>query len=149
VASIRVRRFKASDLPSILRIEKLSFGHDAWPPRLFRDYAQACPRLFLVAAAGRRIVGYSIACLARQAAELASIAVLPEFRGRGVATNLLKAAIKKVRGERVAAMWLMVRSGNKAAASLYRKFGFVRTSSVPGYYEDGASGTRMRALLSS
>jgi [ribosomal protein S18]-alanine N-acetyltransferase len=147
VESIRIRRFKASDLPSILKIEKTSFGPDAWPPKLFREYARACPKLFLVAAAGRRIVGYSIACIARQAAELASIAVLPEFRGRGVATRLLKALMNKIRREGIASMWLMVRSDNKTAAALYRKLGFVRTSRVPGYYEDGSPGTRMRAAV--
>lgn len=145
--SIRIRRFKPSDLPSILKIEKISFGPDAWPPKLFREYAEAWPKLFLVAAAGRRIVGYSITCIVRQAAELASIAVLPEFRGRGVATSLLKAAINKVRREGIAAMWLMVRPDNKTAASLYKKLGFVRTSRVSRYYEDGSPGTRMRAVL--
>jgi [ribosomal protein S18]-alanine N-acetyltransferase len=147
VERIIIRRFKASDLPSILRIEKISFGPEAWPPKLFREYARECPKLFLVAAAGRKIAGFSIACIARQAAELASIAVLPEFRGRGVATSLLKAAINKVRREGIAAMWLMVRSDNKTAASLYRKLGFVRTSRISGYYEDGSPGTRMRAVL--
>ena len=49
-----IRLFEARDLPRILRIENSSFGNDAWPAELFQEYALASPKLFLVAAVGRR-----------------------------------------------------------------------------------------------
>jgi [ribosomal protein S18]-alanine N-acetyltransferase len=147
VEEIKIRLFEARDLPRILRIEDSSFGSDAWPAELFQEYARTSPALFLVAIMRRRIAGYSIACIRRQAAELASIAVLPEYRGGGAATRLLKAMLRKVRRHGATVMWLTVRPDNKTAISLYRNFGFVRTSSVRGYYEDGSAGWRMRVML--
>jgi [ribosomal protein S18]-alanine N-acetyltransferase len=147
VEEIKIRLFEARDLPRILRIEDSSFGKDAWPAELFQEYARASPKLFLVAIVGRRIAGYSIACIRRQAAELASIAVLPNYRGRGVATRLLKTTRRNVRRRGATAMWLMVRPDNKTAVSLYQTLGFVRTSSVRAYYEDGSAGWRMRVML--
>ncbi len=144
----KVRLFEGRDLPRILKIEASSFGHDAWPAELFREYARASPRLFLVALVGRKIAGYSIACIGRNAAELASIAVLPEYRGLGIASELLTATLRKVRRRGATAVWLMVRPDNAAAIRLYRKFGFVRTSRVRRYYEDGSAGSRMRVRLS-
>ena len=44
-------------------------------------------------------------------------------------------------------VWLMVRRKNEAAIRLYRKLGFVRTATVPNYYEDQSTGWRMRLGL--
>lgn len=41
----------------------------------------------------------------------------------------------------------MVRRDNAAAIRLYKKFGFVRTARINGYYEDGSAAWRMRLLL--
>lgn len=70
-----IRLFHPTDLDGIIRIEKSSFGIDAWPAALFRYYAGECPALFFVAVVDRRVAGYSIACVAGEAAEVVSIAV--------------------------------------------------------------------------
>lgn len=139
-----IRRFQIRDLPGVLNIEKQSFGVDAWPADLFREYARECPRLFFVARVGRVVAGYSITCIARNTADIASIAVLPEFRGRRIASKLLTRSIAKVRRQGVRAVTLMVRRDNRGAIDLYRKLGFLRTHTVHGYYADGAVAWRMR-----
>ena len=146
---ITIRRFRRGDLPRILKIEQESFGVDAWPADLFEEYAAVTPELFLVARAGLRVAGYSITSMVRHGAEIASIAVLPQFRGRGVARRLLARSIRDVRSRGAAALWLMVRRDNYPAIELYKRFGFVRTATVAGYYEDGATGWRMRLELGS
>ena len=144
---IEIRIFQSRDLRSILRIENESFGENAWPRELFVEYARESPDLFLVAAAGNRIAGYSTARFARGVVELASIAVLPRYRERGAATLLLKATIQKARRRKAQAIWLMVRPDNEAAVAFYRKSGFVRVSTVSKYYEDGSPGWRMKLSL--
>ena len=146
-ALVTVRPFEKSDLPGILRIEKESFDRYAWPRDVFVEYARLVPDLFLVARVAGRIAGYSIACLSRHGAEIASLAVHPRHRKGGVATALLKAAVRKVRRSGAQAVRLMVRSQNQEALALYRKLGFVHTGTVPDYYEDGCSGWRMRIAL--
>jgi [ribosomal protein S18]-alanine N-acetyltransferase len=145
--TVTVRSFEKNDLPSILRIELESFDRDAWSRGVFLEYACAAPDLFLVARVAGRIVGYSIACLARHGAEIASLAVRPGYRREGVATVLLKTTIRKVRRSGAQAVWLMVRRQNEEAIRLYRKLGFVRAGTVPNYYDDNSSGWRMRVSL--
>ena len=147
MGEVKTRIFESRDLPRILRIEDAAFGADAWPAELFEEYARTSPKLFLVAMLGRKLVGYSIGCLRRQTAELASIGVLPDYRGRGVATKLLKVTLRKVRREGAKSMWLMVRRDNEKAIRLYRSLGFEHEATVRRYYEDGSSGSRMRVVL--
>jgi ribosomal-protein-alanine N-acetyltransferase len=140
---IIVRSFENDDLRSILRIERESFDRDAWSQDVFLVYAGAASDLFLVARVAGRIAGYSIACLARHGAEIASLAVRAQYRQEGAATVLLETTIRRVRRSGAQAVWLMVRRENDVAIRLYRKLGFVHTGTVPNYYDDDSSGWRM------
>ncbi len=141
---VAVRVFERRDLPGILRIERESFVQDAWPREVFLEYASTAPELFLVAVMARRIAGYITASMTRGGAEIASLAVRPAYRKVGVATELLKAEIKRVRHAGARAAWLMVRRENGEAIRLYQQLGFVRTATVPDYYDDHSPGWRMR-----
>ena len=142
---VHIRRAHIDDLPSILRIEKKSFGRDAWDREIFLDYFDRSARsAFLVAAINRKIVGYALAFHTQTGAEIHSIAVAPAERGRGVAIALLKRIIALLRRRGFETISLNVRLENKAAIQLYRKLGFHRVRRVNGYYEDGAPAWRMR-----
>jgi len=56
---------------------------------------------------------------------LSNVAVRPEFRGRGIAGQLLEAAIAHVRRDRGRRVLLQVRADNQAALALYRHHGFI------------------------
>jgi ribosomal-protein-alanine N-acetyltransferase len=155
ILHLRIRQFEKDDLPGIMRIERASFHHDAWPRELFLEYCAAEPVLFLVAKVDGRIAGYSIATLALPnrdckggatavRAEIESLAVLPRDRNRGIATALLKATIRKARRSGAGVLSLMVRRNNQSAIQLYRKLGFVRVATIANYYPDGAAAWRMR-----
>ena len=147
MSAIQIRRATRRDIDAILRIEDASFGIDAWQAALFLEYLDGCADLFLIAKLNGRNAGYSIACPALRGAEIDSIAVHPRYRGRGVAQRLLTGTLSALRRRRVPACFLTVRRGNRNAIALYRRFGFVRTRNVPGYYEDGEDGWRMRKRL--
>lgn len=147
-----IRAFRDGDLAGILRIERASFGRDAWPRELFLDYAaalqeKAAPQFFLVARVSGRIAAYSIATLTRRGAEIESLAVLPRYRNLGLATALMQATIRKLRRAGVRRISLMVRRSNAPAIRLYRSLGFVRVSTIAHYYPGGATAWRMRRLL--
>jgi len=131
----------------ILEIERECFGATAWPADLFREYAALCPQLFLVAKPGLRVAGYSIACVERGAAEIASIAVASKCRGRGGAKRLLRYTVRKLETAGVRVLRLTVRPGNNAAIQLYRGLGFTRRRTVRNYYEDGSDGWRMQLKI--
>ena len=147
MSAIKIRRAARRDIDAILKIECASFGIDAWQAALFLEYLNGCADLFLIAKLDGRIAGYSIACPAPRGAEIDSIAVHPRFRGRGVAQRLMKVTLAALCRRGVHACFLTVRRSNRAAIALYRRFGFARTRSVPGYYLDGEDGWRMRKRL--
>lgn len=134
-----IRRFRIRDLRQIVKIEQESFGVDAWPRAAFIEYAETCPRLFLVAISGRSIAGYSISAVDGTRAELLSIAVSNQYRRQGIARSLLTSTLRKVKRLGATMVWLMVRSDNHDAIELYRRFGFIRRRTVRDYYEDGAN----------
>lgn len=131
----------------MLRVERACFGLDAWPKEAFEECVAAVPHYFLVAQVDARLAGYVIAAATRHGGEIDSLAVLPRYRGRGVATALLRAAIQKFRRAGAGSVSLMVRRGNKAAIALYRSLGFRRVATVAGYYPRGAAAWRMRLDL--
>jgi [ribosomal protein S18]-alanine N-acetyltransferase len=139
-----IRRFEKADLPGILRIERASFGRDAWPREAFLEYASAAPEWFLVARVTGRIAGYGIATLTRHGAELDSLAVLPRYRRQGIAAALLKVTMRKARRAGARVISLMVRRKNHVAIKFYRSLGFVRVATVANYYGAGRAGWRMR-----
>ena len=134
---IQIAPFRRRHLPRILRIERASFGADAWPRSYFLELFLECRDFFVIAKVGGRIAGYAVACAAKRNAEISSIAVHPDYRRRGVAAALLRHTLRALSKAGVRRVELMVRTANAAAAELYRAFGFRRVRLASGYYEDG------------
>jgi len=94
-----------------------------------------------------RIAGYAVACADKRNAEIASLAVHPDYRRRGVGDALMRHALGELRAAGVRRVELMVRTENTAGAQLYRALGFRRVRMVPRYYEDGGDGFLMARAI--
>jgi ribosomal-protein-alanine N-acetyltransferase len=71
-------------------------------------------------------------------AHLVSIAVLKEYRRRGIGSRLLDETIKaSIKYYDVESIYLEVRVSNIPAIRLYEKFGFKKVRLIKGYYMDG------------
>ncbi|MCE4608990.1 MAG: ribosomal protein S18-alanine N-acetyltransferase [Desulfurococcales archaeon] len=69
---------------------------------------------------------------------LISIAVLEEYRGRGIGSALLQHTIDAMKNVyKVVSIYLEVRVSNIGAIRLYEKFGFKKARIVREYYRDG------------
>ena len=68
--------------------------------------------------------------------EIYRIAVLPDYRRRGVAYRLLSYALKTERGRGLECVFLEVREGNLAARGLYRSYGFSEYGKRKNYYKN-------------
>jgi ribosomal-protein-alanine N-acetyltransferase len=67
-----------------------------------------------------------------------SIAVLPEYRKKGIGTALLNEAINRMKNNYgTEAVYLEVRVSNKDAISLYKKMGFEEVRIIKEYYRNG------------
>ncbi len=69
-------------------------------------------------------------------AEIISIATKQSARKKGVAQQLLSAAVRKLSADRTTKLYLEVEAGNTAAINLYKKAGFREISRREGYYSD-------------
>lgn len=77
-------------------------------------------------------VGYATGVKLDGESELYRIAVLPQFRGQGIAKELLARFLEKCSG----VVFLEVRSKNEAAIALYKSAGFVEAGRRKDYYGD-------------
>jgi ribosomal-protein-alanine N-acetyltransferase len=143
----QVRPVRLRDLDRILEIEAASFGADAYDRNLFAEYTRKCGDLFLVSYWGSKVCAYSIAVLSPRGtenrAELVSVAVDPEFLGKGAASALMDSTLRRLRRRGVTRLGLMVNVMNFRALGFYKKYGFRKLRRVAHYYEDGADGISM------
>jgi ribosomal protein S18 acetylase RimI-like enzyme len=56
---------------------------------------------------------------------IANVAVLPDYRGKGIGKQLTQAALKHLMDQGVHSAWLQVRDDNPAAQKIYRDTGFI------------------------
>lgn len=65
---------------------------------------------------------------------IANVAVHPDYRRRGIARLLTKAALERVRAKGADSIWLQVRQNNPAAHSLYSSMGFKEKARRTSWY---------------
>jgi ribosomal-protein-alanine N-acetyltransferase len=68
---------------------------------------------------------------------IVSIAVLPEYRRKGVGKALINTAIEGMRFYNAKQCFLEVRMTNISAVGMYKNLGFEVTRTIHGYYADG------------
>jgi ribosomal-protein-alanine N-acetyltransferase len=135
------------DLEALCFVEQQCFS-PPWPRELIeKDLSGEGNYLYLSARAGGAIIGFAAMRKRGRRAELANLAVLPAFRRRGVASQLL-AGVGEIGLELgCRAITLQVRVSNEGAAALYGMFGFSVIGRDRGYYADGEDAFVMEGLL--
>lgn len=147
-ADLAVRRARLEDLDGILLIEEASFP-DPYPRGLLKAFF-FMPGAYLVATSGGSVVGYAIGILRfGSLGHIVSIAVLGEWRRRGVGRRLLRELMEELGALGAGEMRLEVRESNKQAIGLYRETGFVQKETIKKYYADGESAVVMGFTWSS
>lgn len=99
-----------------------------------------------VAEAAGRIVGELVVARGDPGPSAIGMSVAEPWRGRGVGSALLEAAIAWAREEGVHKLTLEVFPHNEAALALYRKFGFEEEGHLRGQYRR-RSGERWDAVV--
>lgn len=83
------------------------------------------------------VIGYLAAQFVEDEAEILNIAVLPEYRERGIGGRLLDRVERFCGQNAIRILHLEVRRNNERAISLYEKHGFERVGLRKGYYDAG------------
>jgi ribosomal-protein-alanine N-acetyltransferase len=137
-APVQVEAMRADDIPAVHEIERLSFANP-WPAHAFEQELTG-NRLarYVVARAGRRVVAFAGIWQMVDEAHITTFGVHPDWRRRGVGSQLLLAVVELARQVGARRLTLEVRAGNLPAQALYESFGFeVRGRRVRYYTDDG------------
>jgi ribosomal protein S18 acetylase RimI-like enzyme len=127
------------DLRRVLYLERVCFGADAWP---LLDVVSALVwpgGVRLKAVVAERLIGLAIAepAWSDGVSMITTIGVDPEFRRRGVGSELLARCEALLPGR---AIRLTVREDNAEAIRLYERFGYAFFSKMANYYRGGQAG---------
>jgi ribosomal protein S18 acetylase RimI-like enzyme len=145
---IRIRPARRDDVREILDLEA-HFPSDRMSARSVRDFLRSPRACVLMAERDAMVLGNLILLLPQRwrAARIYSVVVAPAARGLGVGAKLVRAAEVAAAAAGRQAVTLEVRSDNAAARALYDKLGYGVVAELPGFYDDGADGLRLRKLL--
>ncbi|HEX9617019.1 MAG TPA: GNAT family N-acetyltransferase [Anaerolineales bacterium] len=124
------------DLNAVRHIEQVCFPQDAWPLWDVIGVLALPNVLRLKAVVGAELAGFVAADIrwGKKEAWIATIGVLPAYRGRGIAAALLNACEEQLQVERIR---LCVRYSNTPAIRLYQQQGYTRIDAWRRYYADG------------
>ncbi len=131
-----VRRMRLDDVAAVHAIDMLSFNLP-WSERSYRYELTENPvSRGWVAEMEGQIVAMLVLWFIIDEAHIATIAVHPDFRRRGIGEQILLQALGSAQNEGARRAFLEVRAGNVAAQAMYKKYGFEVAGVRPGYYKD-------------
>jgi ribosomal-protein-alanine N-acetyltransferase len=145
-ASITIETATLRDLSALRSIERICFPKDAWPLLDLISVLSFPGVVRLKAVSAREMVGFVAGDVRRLEgiAWIATIAVLPAYRGQGIGAALLEACEVHIPLKRIR---LCVRPTNLSAIRLYERFGYNRVGEWTRYYQDGESALVMEKTL--
>lgn len=122
-------------LDQLEEIETLCFS-DPWSRRLLSELLEneAAATLAAVGEDGT-VLGYASIQVVLDEGYINNVAVRPEYRRQGVASQLLDVFRRFGLGHDLAFLTLEVRDSNQAARALYAKHGFAETGRRKNYYQ--------------
>ena len=129
----RIRYMTDEDVGDVCRIDAASFAKP-WQQEEFIKAVHREDTIYLVADSGSAIVGFCGLWCSMEDADLCHIAVAPEQRSQGIATQLLGMAITECEHRGVKRILLEVRASNTAAIHCYHQMGFVQIGIRKKYY---------------
>jgi ribosomal-protein-alanine acetyltransferase len=129
-APCRIRDAAATDLDQFVAIERAVFP-DPWSWQSFRE---ALGDVALTAERNGVVVGYFMARMVGDEAEVLNVAVRPSERRRGIATDLMTEGHRRFLQAGVRVAYLEVRPSNVGAQEFYARFGYRMIARRQGYY---------------
>ena len=142
-----IRPMESTDIPAAVEIEARCFCAP-WSAEAFSSSMASGHNRFFLAIEDGAPVGYIGMQLLPPEGDILNLAVLPEYRRRGLGRALLDAAFEACRKGKIESLMLEVRASNAAAQGLYTSAGFQPVGRRKGFYTAPAEdAVLMRATL--
>jgi len=138
--NLHLRPMCLPDVEQVVQIDRLSFTRP-WSERTYHLELTENSAAHLIVAAledqlNKPIVGYVGFWFIVDEAHISTLAVHPDFRGKGIGSRLLEEALEAASHLGADLVTLEVRASNQIPIDLYKKFGFQVRTSKPRYYRD-------------
>jgi ribosomal protein S18 acetylase RimI-like enzyme len=137
--SVVIRSMTLDDLPHVYRLGTACYDvrdkpYNYWSIREVADHFEGSPDLCFVADSDGAVVGFALAAPSYEILEntghLEWVAVAPEHRQSGLATQLIEAVVDRLRARGRQDVVADVSSANEASRGLFRRAGFDEGISV-------------------
>ena len=122
-------------VPQIAELEKLCFN-DPWSENSIASELDNRLSCWLVAIADDKVIGYVGSQTVLGETDMMNIAIHPDYRKQGIATELISALIEALNERGSHSLMLEVRASNEPAKSLYLKMGFDVVGVRKNYYRN-------------
>jgi len=134
-AIFRVRPAEARDAAAIVAVAAASPGSAPWSASQYAGAAGGDYQGWLAECEGSAL-GFLFTRAAADEMEILNLAILPERRRQGLASQLLERGIEQAKAAGATRAYLEVRPSNRAAIALYAKCGFTEAGRRTCYYSN-------------
>lgn len=122
-------------LDQVADIERLCFS-EPWSRRMLSEHMEnECAATLVAQGADGTVLGYAGLLVVLDEGYITNVAVRPEYRRQGIASELLEVFRHFGEGNHMAFLTLEVRASNTAARALYQKHGYAEVGCRKNYYE--------------
>jgi ribosomal-protein-alanine N-acetyltransferase len=129
---MEIKELSTKYVKAVAEIERACFSNPWGETVLADELKNDCSHIYVAVEDGRA-VGYAMLYVVCGEADIVRVAVLPEYRRRGIAEKLL---LKSFEINETDAVFLDVRESNAAAINLYKSLGFKDTGVRKDYYSN-------------
>lgn len=133
---IAIGPMKRRHVREVLAIERRVYPRPWSAALFFSEIAQKSTRTYLVAHAGRNLIGYGGLMCHLEEGHITTLAVAPEYQRRRIASRILIELLTEASRREVRSVALEVRVANWPAQRLYSRFGFRPVGVRKGYYAE-------------
>ena len=150
MTDIKLLAASEDHLEAIMVLEHVCFGNDSWLEETMRFELLADHTRYFVLLEEDKLLGY--AGLSKipgsEQADVQTVAVSPEFRGRGFGRKLMDRLLAEAKTLKATDIFLEVRADNLPAQNLYETLGFEHIDTRKRYYQpDNVDAWIMRARM--
>lgn len=133
-----IRKAKRNDLDNLAALEEKCFPGDAYPRSFLTQAHELFEETLLVSEeSDGKITGYIMAGPKAASPDkwwILVIATLPEMRGKGIGSQLIRSALDAIHASGGKTVSLSVAEKNRGAISLYHKFDFSVVEPIQNYF---------------
>lgn len=133
MAEYVIRSISKGDTKQLAELDKVCFAVP-WSEQAFIDETENELANYIIAEDNGAVIGYVGYWKVVDEGHITNIAVSPDYRRKGIASEMLSRIIKAAYDDNLYLLTLEVRKSNIAAQKLYEKFGFEPLGERKNYY---------------